>query len=96
LFERASRPRETLISTSPTASDITVCDPATVPHVHRFPTWLGLVLRMTEVIDYLLVQRGLHTFLVNSFNRPPGPANANHRALVSATIVAAAVCSGDN
>jgi len=37
-----------------------------------------------------------NTFLVNTFNRPFGPVNANPRALASATIAAAAACSGDS
>ena len=36
------------------------------------------------------------TFLVNSFSRPFGPVSSSPRALASATIAAAAACSGDS
>jgi hypothetical protein len=34
--------------------------------------------------------------VLHSFNKPSGPVNANPRALASATIAAAAACSGDS
>lgn len=36
------------------------------------------------------------TDLVNNFNNPSGPVNARPRTLASATIAAAAACSGDS
>jgi hypothetical protein len=49
-----------------------------------------------EVFGHLRPQRGFQHILVNSFKNPSGPVNTNPRCRASATIAAAAACSGVN
>lgn len=59
------------------------------------PTRHSAVLLVPEMLGHLLVQRGSNTSLVNSLNSPFGPASSNPRYRPSATIAAAAACSGE-
>jgi hypothetical protein len=70
--------------------------PRSIAHIRGLPTHLVLMLRMPEVFGQFLAQRVSKTFLVNSFNRPFGPVSSSPRARASATIAAAAACSGDS
>ena len=70
--------------------------PGAITHIRRLTAWFGVVLLVTEMLGHLLIQAVSRTFLVNSFNNPSGPVSSNPRRWASATIAAAAACSGDS
>ena len=91
-----SRSRGTSISTSPAASEITVFDREPLrTFVDSRPgsAWFFSCPRCSVISSFSAVSS---TFLVNSFNSPSGPVSSSPRAFASATIAAAAACSGDS
>src|SRR5215203_1439682 len=91
-----SRSRGTLISTSPAASDSTVFGRVPLrtfveprPESARFFS----CPRCSVISSFSAVSS---TLLVNNFSSPSGPVNASPRSFASATIAAAAACSGDS
>jgi hypothetical protein len=91
-----SRSRGTSMSTSPAASEITVFDRDPLRmFVDSRPgsAWCFGCPRCSVSSSLSAVSS---TLLVNSFNSPFGPVSSSPRPLASATIAAAAACSGDS
>src|SRR3954453_4816491 len=91
-----SRSRGTSIRTSPAASESTVFGRVplrTFVDSRSGSAWFFSWPRCSVISSLRAVSS---TFLVNSFSRPSGPVNASPRAFASATIAAAAACSGDS
>src|SRR5436305_2263068 len=91
-----SRSRGTAISTSPTASEITVFgrEPLRIFADSRSrPAPFFSYPRCSVISSFNAVS---NTLFVNSFNNPPGPVRARRCSRAWATIAAAATCSGDD
>jgi hypothetical protein len=67
-----------------------------VAHVRRLTIRVGLVLLMPEVLGHLLVERGLEHGLGEQLQQAVRAGQRHPRAFASATIAAAAACSGDS
>ncbi len=84
------------MQTSPTASEITVLERAplrTFTDSRPGPAWCFSYPRCSVISSFSAVSS---TFFVNSFSSPPGPVSSRPRCRASATIAAAAACSGDS
>jgi hypothetical protein len=70
--------------------------PSAVPHVRRLPANLRLVLLVAQVPGHLLVQRGFQHIPGKQLQQTIRAGQGQPPALASATIAAAAACSGDS
>jgi hypothetical protein len=90
-----SRSRGTLIVTSPTTSEITVFDEP-VAHIRGRTTRLVLMLGMPAVFGQFFARRGFPHVLGEQLQQAVRAGQLQPTRLGSATMVAAAACSGDS
>jgi hypothetical protein len=70
--------------------------PAAVPHIRRLALGFGTVLLVTKMLGHFFVERGLQHVLGKQLQQAVRTGQRQPSSLASATIAAAAACSGDS